>query len=915
MKKRKLFKKLSLLGLVSSISAVSIIVSSCSFINNHNDGVFRYFHNIDVLKDNNSPLNPNFNNTPISTFARSSLLNLVTYKTSTEEITTGTSSNSSMNGVSKFHDTLMLEAASELQVFKSETEMNNYLNNTNPSTTPYTFKSGTPLNKQQDFDKAISEGTIFRFKLTDEKNNPLNYWVDKNGKRVKDSKGNDIPVTSHDFERAIESYSLSSKIKYNRNGYFLSLLGLNIDKTVGYKNDNGSYVNVVDPYYNIENFANSNKDYFTVYLNEPYPYALDLFSKEYFSAVPAENYKVKNISANPNSPLKIITSFDQQTKSTSYTIDRKNTDFNQLYGSGDINNFTKDMWYGGPYFISDFTSTQIIFMLNDEYYKSIGNNLNLEGNRIPKIVETYGSGTIDTYYELFKSGQNDYLPQVPTSRKSEAVEKFSKPSSNPALKLFKNSKTPQSNYVTYTPKAYVASSGGPEINNNISKTTASFINDWSSEDSLTVRLGLVGLINHCFLSYINLPSTGDFQLSSIPYGNFENYYETVEKIDSFYGGLPRPYSDYVNSSVGTNASVMLGEFTAPIYKYTNSNVEIINKKINKESFKKSLMNIGASKSSPLILSAKFGESSFTTNYNNYLISLKSAIENLSDGLIKFIINGRNGTNPTANEWFNNQSSPIGFSYWNPDYNGVGTWLESSTLLSSVIVNNVSYEANPSSNAHNAWLTYLQAMVTAVKFMQATLQDIRVNSNTTKQYIVGQNISNDPYALDQKIQGAFNSETLKSLFGDGAINYAVDTSNNNINSIDKPGIIFGKLGVEMVNYLIRMGVIDENEFQKLVDNPSLLNTKRNPSTTEELLIGTKVIKGGRSEDFSKYLGTYCGQSNLKQLWATTVNDSDYWYIPRSEAGLKDLTFSLVNPDYQVNVSTVTNLSFRDFIWKK
>lgn len=891
--RKKIWKKLGLITMSAlAFSSTAIVAVSCA--NKGTPGVFRFFNPTDFLKDNNSPLNPSFNNSPISTFAGSVVYNLVTYETTTD-------TSNDLEGTSKFKDTLMLEGASQIEIFKTEEQMKTYdqmvkegkQKEAKPGENgPYTFKAGSPLAEQPNYDEAISSGTVYRFKINTE-----NKWVDNNGKVMGS-------LSSKDFERGIESYSLSSSLGYNRNGYFLDLMGLNVDKTVSYKTKDDKYAEVTSPEYNINNYANEKDDTFTVYIDTPYPYTLDLLSKEYFAAIPHNNDKVKNINISDDSRIKYT--YDDETKK--YKLDTTKTDFNKIYGSGDITNFHKGVWYASSYYISHFTSTQIIFEINPIYFEHIGKNLqNKNEAKIQTIVASYGSGTVDTYYELFKSGQNDYLASVPATKKSEAVKLFK----DDGLELFKNSKIPQSNYITFTPKAYVLNGTSFVPNKHVSgKNVANFINNWSSKDNLIVRAGIAGLINHRALSSINLPSSGDFQLSSVPYGNFEGYYEQVSKERStFLGGLPRKYEDYSQEP----EYIFSTGFTLPVYTYANSGITIENVQVDRKVFVQSLKNLGFSASNPLNINAKFGEGSFTSNYNNYLNQLKLSLSKLSDGIIQFNVNGRNGANPTFREWFGEQSSDVGFSYWSPDYNGVGTWLEASNLLGTLNYNGESYEGYTQSNSHNSWNTYFQAMVTAVKLSGATWKN---GTNRSKgHYEIGTNNSTDPYSNDNKIQGAFNKETLKGFGIDLDKIEQPKVTENKIKADDNPGTIYAKTALEFINLLIEQGAINQAEFDKFVQDPSLLNTKNDPSKPEDVIIGSKALKPGGSTLFTKYLGVFAGQSDIKALWATTVNDSDYSYIPRSESGLNELTFALVNQNYNVRVSGVAPPNFRDYGWNK
>ena len=959
-------KKIFKAGIVTVLlGATTVSLASCSFTR---EGVLTTYSPTDYLASNNSPLNSSFNNSPISSYASSALYNLLSYQTTGKFDFSG---NEHETKASTPKDTLILEGAKAVIVFKDEETMANFdsqksidlskndetssdawikklMNNTSSSIVSDSskktleegkdywiffrykggiqYQSGTTSEKYSEnvtnyYNDAISNGKVYQFLIDTD-----NYWVNSNGQKM-------VSVSSKDFERSIESYTLASDLNYNRNGYFLDLLGLNFNKTVGYKSG-GNYVDVTSPNYNVENYVNNNDKFFTIYINTPYPYTFGLLSKEYFAAMPHTNQKVKNISMASGTPIKTTTS------NGSITINQSATDWSRIYGSGGLGQFTKDVWYAGAYYVSAFTSSQLIFELNTVYMDTVGKNLldwstglpipeksndntnnSVENSdndnsqpkdrekKIKTISISYGSGTSDTYYEMFKSHQNDYLSAVPSVKMSEAAKLFA----NNGLVPTKVVQTSQSNYIVYTPTPYVMDTSGKVTENSYMSNMAKFIYDWNSKDSVTIRAAISGLINYYQLSLLNLPGSGDFQLSATPYGVLSNYYESVAS-DNMNGGLPRKYSDYTNSKSET-----LGSFEIPYYNYSTNDVKIENLKISKESLKNSLENYGASSNNPLQFSIKFGEGSFSTNYTNFLNKMKSAIESLSDGLIKVSIVARNATTPSVTDWYNTQSSPLGFSYWSPDYNGVGTWIEASATLQSTKVGNTTYEGVPSTNSHNSFHTFLESMVTAVKKMNATW------NSSTKQYEVKDKniIATDPFESDTRIQKTFSNDTLTSL----GVALTNDNEKDDTTIYDisyalhknvKPGVRYGLLAIGLLNTLFSNNVFKTNGdtksngpvFQKYVDKPSLLNLKDTPSNGNELYSGGDVFATNQSSAFSKWVGVYAGQSVEKAVYENFVVDSDYAYIPRSESGLKDITYSLVNPIYVARVGTQTT-NYRDF----
>ncbi|BAC44556.1 putative lipoprotein [Malacoplasma penetrans HF-2] len=771
------------------------------------------------------------------------------------------------------------------------------------------------ITSQTDYYKdAISSGTVYQFIIDTD-----NKWVDSKG-NVRQS------VSSKDYERSIESYSLAADLGYNRNGYFLSLIGLNFDKTLDYTDNNGGTSSYRDnngvmnwENFDTTNWANKNDSIFTLYIDTPYPYTFGLISKEYFSALPHTNPEVVSINLKSGSPISYVK------LGNTYSIDQSLTDWTRIYGSGGLGEFSKDVWYSGSYYISAFTSANLIFELNNVYMNTVGKDLldsetgsaktkTSKESKVKTISVVFGSGNDDTYYELFKSKQNDFLSAVPSNKMSDAASLFK----DNGLVPKKIVQSTRSNYMAYTPNPYVVSSNGAVTENQFLGNMAKFLYQWNNQDAYTIRAGIAGLVNWYQLSLINLPISGDFQLSATPYGVFSGYYEQIEK-GNMFGALPRNLSEYTSS----NERVLSSGFTLPYYEYTTSGINIKNINVNKSTFIDALRKYGATTSNPLNFSIKFGESSFSTNYQNFLNAMKNVIEDLSDNLIRVTIVQRLANTPSATVWYNNQSSPLGFSYWSPDYNGVGTWVEADTTIETKTIGGQSVEGAPSTNAHNSFNTFLSSMVTAVKKMNANYNNGTTSGTTTtpgKYTVSTLETTNDPFKDDKRIQAAFSNTALEDM----KIALKTNSTTSGTTTYDEtyaattsvsPGNRYGLLAIGLLNKLIANGVIDQAKFADYVTNPSkLLYSKERPSTYSEVWVGGDVIKSGKSQEFSKWLGVYAGEDVLYALYENTVLDSDYSFIPRSESGVTDKIYSLVNPNYTARVGT-QGTNYRDFGWKK
>ncbi|BAC44555.1 putative lipoprotein [Malacoplasma penetrans HF-2] len=798
----------------------------------------------------------------------------------------------------------------------------NSSSNSQSRITAETQPNEVTVNSQTEYYKnAISNGTVYQFIVDTD-----NSWVDSKG-NVKQT------VSSKDFERAIEIYNLAASLNYNRNGYFLDLIGLDFNKTAGYtstsnsstysyqETDSEGHTYIKWENYNVNNFKNLNDSVFTFYITEAYPYTFGMLTKEYFAALPNTNQKIKNIHLQSGTPI------DYDVNDGSYAINQSDTNWSRIYGSGGLGEFTQDVWFAGAYYISAFTSANLIFQLNNTYMESAGKDLldsstgstnkTSRESRIKTISVSHGSGTTDTFYELFKSKQNDFLAAVSSDKMSEAAGLFKGRGLTPRKVV----QASQSNYITYTPSAYVMS-GTSVIKNEYLGNMADFIYQWNSEDSYTIRAAISGLVNWKNLSSVNLPSSGDFQLSATPYGVFNGYYEQVAA-GNLYGGLPRTYTTYTSTT-----NDMLGDFTIPYYTYSssssgsssnNSGVTVKQLTISQSSLQTALTNFGATRNNPLEFSIKFGET-FTSNYQNYLNRVKQTIERLSGGLIRVSLIQRLATTPSASDWFNKQSSPLGFSYWSPDYNGVGTWIEADTTIQSSKIGETTVEAIPATNAHNSYLTFLSSMVSAVKVMGATWD----SSSTPNKYTVTsttngttRNLStNNTFDSDTRIATAFKNDTLSamgiSLSAASSTPSSYDISNITDSSMSA-GNRYGLLAIGLLNKLIENDVIDQSKFQEYVNDPSKLNTKTSaPTNYNELYIGNDVIKAGASGYFSKWIGVYAGEGTAQALYETTVLDSDYSFLPRSESGLTDIIYSLVNPNYTARIGTQST-NYRDFGW--
>lgn len=901
-KKNKKILKFGIFGGIALLGGVTATVAAACGASS-NSQIFKFNSYTDFLQNNNSPLNPTFTYQPISTYAQSAMIGLFTYETSK-----GFKFDKDGNSVETPETTLKLEAATKVVGYdKNGAETGEYTRTT----------AGLDETDQKFID---FQSTSVKYVFTIDTNIK---WVDKNGV-VKDS------LSGKDFERGIEAYKLSSDIGYNRNGYFLSLTGLDFNKTVGYEDASGNPVSVDSPNYDVNNYK-STDDTFTLYLTSPYPYIFSILTKDYFNPLPHNNKYVQNIKiTDSNTPLAIST--DSNGKRF---LDQQNTNWNEIYGSGQVGTFLDHTWFAGAYYITKFSRNQIVGVLNNSYMQAVGPYLDpTNGKKIKTFLMNYGSSNPEVDYENFSAGQISYLAAVPNSKRSEAISRFL----NNGLYVSAVVKINQSNYIAYTPKPYVFDSTGKVFVNNpsnaitISNDAAQMIYNWNSPESIIIRTGLSGLINHYQLSKLNI-SSGDFQYSNVPYGAFDisglpdsytstgdpefpklseygNYYKAIDD-GALYGGLPRKATDYQNggNDIDNLFTPPYNSFSIPYYSFssTDSKVGLQEKTltVNHDTFINALKAFGATSNQPFVLQYKYGQGSLSDNYDNYLKALKRSIEalgtdNSGNKLLIFNLVNRQAPNPSSNDWYANQRSSLGFSYWSPDYNGVGTWLEANGTLDD---NGLS-----STNNHNIFNSLLRVLIMTA--IDQKVSSIKVTDPTAAAPSAG-TLPATPSIFD-------NDPRIKAAFGQ-----------------TNAGSRYAKLGVDFLQYLVDKKVLNPTAVNQLIANPSILQNEGTirpvPKTENDLypLLLDKNNKSqlgkgisifnpissskpnGSAEEFNKYLGIWAGLSSENALWATTTMDNDYELLPLSEATLREKIYSLVNPRFFVRPSSVGSPNIRDY----
>ncbi|WP_033160199.1 MG321/MPN456 family lipoprotein [Mycoplasmoides alvi] len=873
-KKKLITMVSSLIGIGVVSATLTVSVTSCSSTSNQD--TFVYSNAAQFLDSQNGPLNAPFSNMPIDSYAASTIITLLTYETTGQFHFKPDGTHDQVT-----EDNLKFEAALKVDAYK---EVSN--NGQVVEELVGTLNRGDILtNANPTYKEVVANATKYVFTI-----DTKIPWIDSNG-IVRDY------LSSKDFERGLESYILGGKLGYQRNDYFVNLIGLDVNRTVGY--DNAPTID--DPNYDIDNYRSIDDNKFTVYLNKPYIYILSVLCKSYFSPLPHNNEYVKNIRlTNSKTPIAWTGT------PGNVVMDQTNTNFNQLYGSGPVGVFLDHTWFAGPYYFNAFTNSQILGILNEKYIERMKDSLDPNnGNKIKRYVLNYGSGNAEVFYNRFIANQESWVNVVPESKRTDAILNHSSEVYQTGI-----SRIVQSNYIVYTPKPYVISSSDTITNNaNVSEGAAKIIYNFSSKEGRIFKAGISGLINHFALSKLNL-SSGDFQLSALPYGvfpfndvsiisklnNSKEYYSAISK-NEIIGGLPRSYNDYVDhvddNSIDENFLFEgpLAEFEIPYYEFQNNNYVKTNLVINKTNFINSLKAAGATLENPLIFQYKYGEASISSEYQNYLNSLKRAIEALGGGYITFNLIPRAGTTPSSSDWFNKQSSSMGYSSWSPDYDGVGSWLEGNSILTS--------DGAPSTNTYSSFPMVLKTIIVALKDLNVTYKSDQnkfeyVEPDNTKNSI----FQNDPWA-NSKIWTDFN---------------------------------YSKKAVEFVNYMLAANVFDGDAINSMLNSPEQMieleqrtvdNKYVAPTKVDQLVPWAKVFKKKNNSStltnadlYGNEMGIFAGLSDENALWLTSTSDRSFNFIPRSENGLNEAIINLLKKDtFKVRISGVAPLNLRDFQYLK
>lgn len=465
-------------------------------------------------------------------------------------------------------------------------------------------------------------------------------WIDKNQKEHN-------YISAFDFWCGLASYKNSVDLQFNKNGYFLSLSGIDFDKTIK------------DP----SNFDLKPGSAFTFYMSETKPsYFLDVLTKQYFFPIPNQHPEAGSVIFSQGDKIpdwfkKQLSGMNVVKKnSDSNTIDIGATDWTKVYGADQKNNL--DIWTIGPYIPTKISLQDVTFEKNENYFNNVdGTNKNVVDKQINKVVLKYKAGSPEVLYNRFKSGELSYIP-VPPAQSKDAVNNFDET----ILKPLPAPKTTQGNFMSYNMGIF-ANDGS--LKNSDLKNWEKFIINFNTEDGLNIRKGLNQLINWGRIAEKKFgPGIKDTHLSSIPYGVFDvegnDFYHLIDenkmienqKLNGLFGGF---YSEMKEKSD---------------YLFINENK--IKNNIEQLTFIDSLKKIGYTKENPLVM--EFWTLSQANDPKDiaYYGEIEKQIQILSNGLMKFEYIPYSQT--TNERVYLQKSVTSGSFLWSPDYNAIGTWV-------------------------------------------------------------------------------------------------------------------------------------------------------------------------------------------------------------------------------------------------
>lgn len=388
-------------------------------------------------------------------------------------------------------------------------------------------------------------------------------WFNKN----KESQG---VITAQDYFAGLLAFLLSSKWNYNTNGYYTSLINLDIEKTL--KANSQFFSNKPKPgesYSDMDIFKmrtpdsieGPKKDTFTIVQSVPNVNTLDIMSKSYFQPLPSQNQKVKYIFENSAEFLE------------NGSVNEQSPGFKSNVYGGYVNEDISEWFSSGPYILTNAGIQEMVFQKNDSFFERFPLNFfgipSESGSMLPKdllpktqlkqIILKFGRGySVQTTYEGFKANETD-ISEIPQANLSDAFITMRDDVRSTGIDF-----VPRTDLISFNTEIYQVDQYGlpmkdsngnkirkPSISWEYEKAIVEDLYKGKNGNSYKLRQGILGLVDWYSLASLATPTdTPYYQNSIIPFGNAKIgdttfFNNTLEIAPIGFSNIK--YSDYVKN--------------------------------------------------------------------------------------------------------------------------------------------------------------------------------------------------------------------------------------------------------------------------------------------------------------------------------------------------------------------------------
>ncbi len=364
-------------------------------------------------------------------------------------------------------------------------------------------------------------------------------------------------------------------------------------------------------------------------------------------------------------------------------------------------------------------------------------------------------------------------------------------------------------------------------------------------------------------------------------------------------------------------------------------VEAKKVEVTKQSFVQALRKVGFTGNNPLHFNMKLGNSSLSANGVDYYNAVKQALTELGTAdngeklIVPEIILG-DAQGPTRNEWYIGLSSVLGFSFWSPDYDGVGTWLDAATQLNEQgggdvityssgahIVRTLLLAASQS-NVHSTFtskalgndqissMTSSTTAVTVAKSGDGQQQTGEQKEEDWKDISKADLFKDDPYVLKN-----FGDSTTQAKMQSGG------STNSNGNG-SQASLAFTKKALSLLKFLVDNKILKKDKVKEAIMNPDQYLSKRskldsnNQKPTKDDFIGSEFKDlYENAAKLNRFNSIWAEKDTDNAKFLITVVDSYFPVLPVPAAGLNETSPTLLKPWFQFRSAPSGNGTIRDY----